>query len=105
MEVSQIDYFGIGPLHETSTKPDCGLDLDGRVITRTFDEIARLAKLSPIPVVVGGGVKLVDIPPLAKTGVDGFFVVSAVTEADDPKQAAVDLVKTWKLHATAGHGD
>ncbi|MGI6468181.1 MAG: thiamine phosphate synthase [Syntrophomonadaceae bacterium] len=105
VEVSQIDYFGIGPLHETSTKPDCGLDLDGRVITRTFDEIARLAKLSPIPVVVGGGVKLVDIPPLAKTGVDGFFVVSAVTEADDPKQAAVDLVKTWKLHATAGHGD
>ena len=53
VEVSQIDYFGIGPLHETSTKPDCGLDLDGRVITRTFDEIARLAKLSPIPVVVG----------------------------------------------------
>ena len=105
VDVSQIDYFGIGPLHETSTKPDCGLDLDGRVITRTFDEIARLAKLSPIPVVVGGGVKLVDIPPLAKTGVDGFFVVSAVTEADDPKQAAVDLVKTWKLHATAGHGD
>lgn len=105
VDVSQIDYFGIGPLHETSTKPDCGLDLDGRVITRSFDEIARLAKLSPIPVVVGGGVKLVDIPPLAQTGVNGFFVVSAVTEADDPKQAAVDLVRTWKLHATAGHGD
>jgi thiamine-phosphate pyrophosphorylase len=94
-DVSQIDYFGVGPLHETKTKPDCGLDLDGKVVTRSFDDISKIAKLSPIPVVVGGGVKLVDIPQLAQTGVDGFFVVTAVTEADDPKQAAVELVKTW----------
>jgi thiamine-phosphate pyrophosphorylase len=97
-DVSQIDYFGAGPLHETQTKPDCGLDLDGKVVTRSFVEIAKLAKLSPIPVVVGGGVKLADIPPLAQTGVDGFFVVSAVSEADDPKSDAANLVKTWKLY-------
>lgn len=103
VDVSQIDYFGAGPLHETKTKPDCGLDLDGKVVTRSFEEISKLAKLSPIPVVVGGGVKLIDIPPLAQTGVHGFFVVTAVTEADDPKQAAVDLVKTWKQYAGVGH--
>lgn len=101
-DVSQIDYFGVGPLHETMTKPDCGLDLDGKVVTRSFDEIARLVKLSSIPVVVGGGVKLVDIPPLAQTGAAGFFVVSAVAEADNPKQAASELVKTWKKYATGG---
>ena len=56
-DVSQIDYFGVGPLRETKTKPDCGLDVDGKVITRSFDEIAKIAKISPIPVVVGGGVK------------------------------------------------
>jgi thiamine monophosphate synthase len=95
-DVSQIDYFGAGPLRETMTKPDCGVGLDGKVITRSFDELERLAKLSPIPVVVGGGVKLGDIPSLAKTGVDGFFVVSAVSEADDPKAAAVDLVNAWR---------
>ncbi|SHI66473.1 thiamine phosphate synthase [Lutispora thermophila] len=105
VDVSQIDYFGIGPLHETSTKPDCGLDLDGKVITRSFEEISKIAKLSPIPVVVGGGVKLIDIPQLAKTGVDGFFVVSAVAEADDPKQAADDLVRAWKLYAPKAHKD
>lgn len=105
VDVSQIDYFGAGPLHETKTKPDCGLDLDGKVVTRSFEEISELAKLSPIPVVVGGGVKLIDIPPLAQTGVHGFFVVTAVTEADDPKQAAVDLVKTWKQYAGVGHKD
>jgi thiamine-phosphate pyrophosphorylase len=97
-DVTQIDYFGAGPLHETKTKPDCGLDLNGKVITKSFADIAELAKLSPIPVVIGGGVKLADIPPLAKTGVDGFFVVSAVSEADDPKAEAANLVDVWKSH-------
>jgi thiamine-phosphate diphosphorylase len=95
-DVSMIDYFGAGPLRETPTKPDCGLSADGTIITRDFDDIEKLARLSPIPVVIGGGVKLADIPALAKTGVGGFFVVSAITEADDPKTAASDLVNAWK---------
>jgi len=95
-DVSEIDYFGVGPLHETYTKPDCGRDLDGTVITRNFADIVELANLSPIPVVVGGGVKLADIPQLAKTGVDGFFVVSAVTGAVDPKLEAIKLVESWR---------
>lgn len=101
-DVSQIDYFGAGPVHETKTKPDCGLSPDDKVITRSFAELSDLAKLSPLPVVVGGGVKLVDIPPLAQTGVDGFFVVTAVSEADDPKSAAAELVKAWKQHCQPG---
>lgn len=72
-DTSQIDYFGAGPLHQTMTKPDCGLSKDGRIITRSIDEITKLAQLSPIPVVVGGGVKLADIPELAKTGINGFL--------------------------------
>ncbi|NTW05653.1 MAG: thiamine phosphate synthase [Peptococcaceae bacterium] len=101
VDVSQIDYFGVGPLHETQTKPDCGLDWDGKMVTRSFADIAEFVKLSPIPVVVGGGVKLVDIPFLAQTGVDGFFVVSAVSEVDDPKFAAVNLVNTWKRYRSS----
>lgn len=97
-DVSQVDYFGAGPLHETQTKPDCGL-VNGKVITRSFSDIETLAKLSPIPVVVGGGVKLADIPSLAQTGVGGFFVVSAVSEAEDPKQEAKKLVEEWKIYA------
>lgn len=98
VDVSQIDYFGAGPLHETLTKPDCGLDLDGKVVTRSFTDISKLSQLSPIPIVVGGGVKLVDIPQLAQTGVDGFFVVSAVSDAYDPKSAAAEFVNVWKLY-------
>ena len=97
-DVSLIDYFGAGPLHETQTKPDCGLDVDGKIVTQSIEDITELARLSAIPVVVGGGVKLADIPALARTGVDGFFVVSAVSEADDPGHEAAKLVNAWHSH-------
>lgn len=95
-DMSQVDYLGVGPLHETATKPDCGLDDDGKIITRSLEELADLHRVSPKPIVVGGGVKAVDLPGLAKTGVEGFFVVSAVCAADDPHAAAAELVAAWR---------
>ena len=94
-DVSDIDYFGAGPLHETMTKLDCSLDDTGKVILKTLDEFAELAGISKIPVVVGGGVKLNDIRPLRQTGIGGFFVVSAVAGADDPYLEAKKLVDAW----------
>lgn len=95
VDTAEIDYFGAGPLHETATKPDCGMDSAGHVITRSYAELKELAEISPIPVVVGGGVKLADIPELVQTGVGGFFVVSAVAGAEHPEQAAEELVNAW----------
>ncbi len=95
-DVSDIDYFGAGPVHETATKPDCGMDENGKVIIKTFEELAELGKKSPIPVVVGGGVKLKDIDPLKASGVGGFFVVSAVAAAEDPYTEAKKLADQWK---------
>lgn len=95
-DTRDIDYFGAGPLHETATKPDCGRDAAGHIITRSFEELTELHAISPVPVVVGGGVKARDLPALRKTGVDGFFVVSAVAGAADPAAAARELVETWK---------
>lgn len=100
-DITDIDYFGAGPLHETATKPDCGRDEDGNIITRSLTELTQLAQMSPIPVVVGGGVKLSDIPALSATGVDGFFVVSAVAEAEVPKEAAASLVRAWQKNIGA----
>lgn len=95
-DVSQIDYFGAGPLHKTATKLDAGKTADGKFITHGFEEISALVKVSPRPVVVGGGVKLKDIQDLVATGVQGFFVVSAVAGADNPRLAARELVSAWK---------
>lgn len=94
-DLSFVDYLGVGPLHETSTKPDCGMDDEGRVITRSLEDLADLVQVSPLPIVVGGGVKLADIKALEKTGVAGFFVVSAVCGASDPFGAACELVSAW----------
>lgn len=91
-----VDYFGAGPLHETATKRDCGLDKEGNIIYRTLDEIKKLASISPLPITIGGGVKAEDMKSLVETGVDGFFVVSAIASAEDPKGAAEELVRRWE---------
>lgn len=95
-DVSCVDYFGVGPLHETATKVDCGLDKNGNIIVKTLDDIAQLEAVSPVPIVVGGGVKAADLPALKKTGVAGFFVVSAVCSAKNPYEAAAELVTIWR---------
>lgn len=95
VNIDGIDYFGVGPLHETNTKPDCGLDEEGKIITRSLEELKKLKSISPLPIVVGGGVKLNDIKGLKKTGVDGFFVISAISLSDEPFKAASDLSKAW----------
>ena len=87
-DMSLVDYLGVGPLHETETKRDCGRAADGSIITKSFEDLAALHAASPVPIVVGGGVKTADLPQLKTTGVDGFFVVSAVCSADDPYAAA-----------------
>ena len=95
-DMSLVDYLGIGPLHETETKRDCGRAVDGSIITKSFEDLAALHAASSVPIVVGGGVKTADLPQLKATGVDGFFVVSAVCSADDPHAAAKELVDTWR---------
>ncbi len=90
-----IDYFGAGPLHETASKPEAGLLEDGSRVTQSFEELAKLHRISPVPVVVGGGVKAKDLPELKKTGVEGFFVISAVAGAPDPGAAAREMTEIW----------
>ena len=94
-DMSLVDYLGVGPLHETPTKTDCGLAADGTIITKSLEDLVALHQASPVPIVVGGGVKVADIPAVARTGVDGFFVVSAVCAAPDPHAAAQELVQAW----------
>jgi thiamine-phosphate diphosphorylase len=91
-----VDYLGAGPLHETQSKTDLETDKEGRVIYKSLDEITMLTSLSKVPVVVGGGVTYKDLYDLKHHGAAGFFVISAVTLAEDPKAAAQILCDTWK---------
>ena len=94
-DTSCIDYFGAGPLRATPTKPEAGRTASGEIVTRSLEELTQLHRISPVPVVVGGGVKAADLPALKATGVEGFFVVSAVAGAMHPYAAAEELVRIW----------
>lgn len=85
-----IDYIGAGPIHATPTKIDCG---HGYI--QGVDGIAELALKSDLPLVAGGGVKLQDLESLAKTQASGWFVVSAISMADDVRLATQNLVDEW----------
>ncbi|MDF7664220.1 thiamine phosphate synthase [Bifidobacterium sp. ESL0763] len=91
-----IDYIGAGPLHPSTTKPDCiVIGADHQRHTQDTESINALCAESQVPIVVGGGVKPEDLPDLARTGAAGWFVVSAIAGADDPQATAKSMVESW----------
>ena len=80
----QPSYLAIGPIYPTTLKvmpyEPVGLE-----------RLAQWVKLAaPYPVVAIGGISLERMPGVLACGVDGVAVVSAVTMAVDPQQAALD---------------
>ncbi len=83
----QPSYLAIGPIYPTTLKvmpyEPVGLE-----------RLAEWAKqAAPYPVVAIGGISLERMPGVLACGVDGLAVVSAVTLAGDPRQAALDGLK------------
>lgn len=80
----QPSYLAIGPIYPTTLKvmPYAPVGLE---------QLALWAKqAAPYPVVAIGGISLARMPGVLACGVDGVAVVSAVTLAADPHQAALD---------------
>ena len=79
----QPSYLAIGPIYPTTLKvmpyEPVGLE---RLKAWTLD-------VAPHPVVAIGGISLERLPGVMACGVDGVAVVSAVTLASDPQQAAL----------------
>ena len=79
----QPSYLAIGPIYPTTLKvmpyEPVGLE---RLKAWVLDA-------APYPVVAIGGISLERLPGVMACGVDGVAVVSAVTLADDPQQAAL----------------
>jgi thiamine-phosphate pyrophosphorylase len=80
----QPSYLAIGPIYPTTLKV---MPYEPVGLERLADW-AKLAK--PYPVVAIGGISLDRMPGVLACGVDGVAVVSAVTLAADPRQAALD---------------
>lgn len=94
VDAGAVDYVGIGPVFATSTKPDHKppIGLQGLV---------RLVRLSAVPAVAIGGLKVEHVPSVLATGADGLAVVSAICGQADPEAAARALAVTiqdWRSY-------
>ena len=83
----QPSYLAIGPIYPTTLKvmpyPPVGL---AQLALWT----AQTTLYPRLPVVAIGGISLARLPGVLACGVEGVAVVSAVTLADDPAQAALE---------------
>ena len=83
MAVAQtdVDYLGVGPVYATRSKADPAPVLG-------LDELSRIARAAPKPIIAIGGITAPRIGETMQTGVHGVAVLSAVVAADDPTRAA-----------------
>lgn len=88
--LDQLNYFGLGPVFATHTKPDHASPLG-------LSGLDDLAKVSLLPTVAIGGIQLDNARQVYQTHCDGIAVVSAICATDDPKLAAQDLLQQHVL--------
>lgn len=83
-----VDYVGTGPIFPTKTKPDKPvLELE------LFQELLVYA---PFPVVGIGGITPENARAVMETKADGVAMMRAISEADDPEQAARAFVEVMR---------
>jgi thiamine-phosphate pyrophosphorylase len=83
---ARVDYFCVGPVYATPTKPDyepAGLDL-----VRYAARKAPVASIEAKPWFAIGGISMDNIDDVIATGARRVCVVRAITEASDPHDAA-----------------
>ena len=87
-----LDYFCTGPLWATPTKPGrtaVGLGLVEHAARRTAEALD--AGLAPLPWFAIGGIDHGNLAQVVDAGASRVVVVRAVTDADDPADAAARL--------------
>jgi len=92
VEIAQdldVDYLGVSPVFSTPTKTD----------TKTpwgLDGLERIRKYSCHPLVAIGGLNLSNARKTIKAGAHSIAVVSAICSANDPFDAARQLVRVYE---------
>ena len=86
VDATQVDYVGCGPVFPTISKDDAPADLG-------VAKWAELAARCPVPICAIGGLDVERSRAVRATGhCDGIAVVSAICAAEDPEQAARNLL-------------
>ncbi len=83
------DFVTLGPVYSTPSKVKYGQPLGTEILSRAATELS-------IPVFALGGIKQANLHQVAKTGVHGIAMISALLEDRDPRAAAQNLIKKWR---------
>lgn len=83
-----VDYWGLGPVWATPTKPEAEqpLGLEG------LAALVALAQTAGVATAAIGGIDAERAAAVRASGVDGVCVVSAICAAPDPRAAAAGLL-------------
>lgn len=84
-----VDYIGVSPVFSTPTKTDTAepLGLEG---------LRKIAEISEHPIVAIGGINKSNAADIIGAGADSLSVVSAVMSANNPQEAAKELLTIVK---------
>lgn len=85
-----IDYIGLSAIYNTATKTDTTFEWK-------LEGLEWALQHSHHPVVAIGGINDKTLPDIARTGVHGIAVVSAICQARDPQLATSSLLNTIHL--------
>jgi thiamine-phosphate pyrophosphorylase len=96
-DLNGVDYLGVGPVFQTSTKPDAAPPIN-------VGGLEAIATRTKIPIVAIGGLHAGNAADAIAAGASGIAVVSAICAAPDPKTATRELVAivAGARRATAG---
>lgn len=82
-KLAGADYFGVGPIFPTETKKDTKA-VQGTVLLKELIEF-------DIPIVGIGGINAGNAAEVMQAGADGVSVITAISHADNIKEAAAAL--------------
>ncbi|WP_243459346.1 thiamine phosphate synthase [Metabacillus bambusae] len=82
------NYIGVGPMYSTKTKADAHAVVGPELITQI-----RTSGLSDFPIVGIGGITLENATNVYKAGANGVAIISGISQAKSPEQAAAAFRK------------
>lgn len=82
------DCIGVGAMFATSSKADAGEPIGPAGLREIREAVG-----AELPIVGIGGITLANAKQVCQAGADGVAVISAISRAESPKQAAEDLLR------------
>ena len=93
---NSADYIGLGPFRETFTKEKLSPVLGADGLKNIIDKCNK--NNIKIPVYAIGGIKKENIRDLSETGISGVALSSAITDAGNPIEEGIDIMKELDIY-------